>query len=255
MKPMKIEEIILELRQQHRLVPVAALRAASAHRKTMTPVLLGALETVLATPDKPDEAMLQLATYGIYLLAECRDNRAFPLLCRLYGLPRAQRDTLVADMITEDAARHLAATAGESGGPAALNRAFVESTGDAHYRLALFDALISLVAWGEAKREEVAPILTRHFIFSAVQEVNPDDDFIGCAVMSALDFGLVEVRDEIRRLLRTRPSLEEFVDWEEAELQLRQGAESGWEYQRHPRFRRLGKATEECAWWHRSERE
>ncbi|MBS0657422.1 MAG: DUF1186 domain-containing protein [Verrucomicrobia bacterium] len=248
---MTVEEVILELRQAHRRVPEAALRAAVHHRKTAIPVLLTALETVLQSPNAPDSATLQLATYGTYVLAELREPRAFPLLQQLFALPGPVRDSLTSDMITEDAARQLAATS--KGAIEKLDEALTSQSGDSYFRIALFDALIMLVAWGEAKREEVAPVLRRHFCFAAVQQVNPDYNFLGCAVMSALDFGLVEIRDDIRRLLREQPGLEEFVDWDEADLVFRNGAQAGWEFERHPRFRRYGKAHQECAWWHRAE--
>ena len=142
---MTIEEVILELRQTHRRVPEAALRSAASHRKAITPVLIHALETVIAASDAPDSATLQLATYGTYLLAEFREAKAFPLLLRLFALAGPTRDALTSDMITEDAARQLAATS--KARIADLDEALGARSGDSYYRIALFDALIMLVAW------------------------------------------------------------------------------------------------------------
>src|SRR3982751_1722933 len=100
--------------------PATALRAAVAQQAEITPALLELLAAVqtraVAGVDSDDLAWL----YALFLLAQFRERRAYPVLVELASLPSPMVESLFGDVLTEDLAGLLASLA--QGGPSGLHR-------------------------------------------------------------------------------------------------------------------------------------
>jgi hypothetical protein len=68
--------------------PIEAVRAAIEQREAMIPVLLVALQEAADTAtDTGHEPSSMLPIYAMYLLAQFREQAAYPLLVKFYSMP------------------------------------------------------------------------------------------------------------------------------------------------------------------------
>lgn len=106
---MTTEEIIAQLsefKQGH--FPEAALKEAVCQQEVITSLLLQHLETQLEDLVKCAQESKMLDLYSVYLLAQFREARAYPLIVRLVSGPEESAFDILGDAITEDLARILA---------------------------------------------------------------------------------------------------------------------------------------------------
>ena len=83
----------------------AAVEAAVERREEVTPELLRILEDTVnraAQLDAEGDYMAHLYVYAMFLLAQFRETRAYPLVVRFASLPGDLLDSLCGDFITED---------------------------------------------------------------------------------------------------------------------------------------------------------
>lgn len=99
---MDIGHILGELTLNRGYFPREAVEEAIRRRDEITPHLLDAVRdaTQHAQGVKEDETPF-LPLYAMFLLAQFRDRRAYPLVIELCRLPRMTLDILLGDMITE----------------------------------------------------------------------------------------------------------------------------------------------------------
>ena len=91
----------------------AAVEAAVARREEVIPELLRTLQDTVdraAEFGAQDDYMAHL--YAMFLLAQFRETRAYPLVVRLASLPGDLLDSLCSDFITEDLGQVLASVCG-----------------------------------------------------------------------------------------------------------------------------------------------
>jgi hypothetical protein len=195
------DDIIAQLLHVQRRPPVAALRAAEAHRAELTPRLLACLAEVVARPAMLEEdGDLQLPFFAMYLLAAWRETQAHALLLGFLRLPGDQCVDLSGDIVTQDMARMLAQTAG--GEPRGIAAVAGDPAVNEWARVAAIKALSLMTAWGELPRETLVAQY-RALIAAAGPPRERDDpgpvmaEFVCCA----LDLQLVELRDELLALM------------------------------------------------------
>lgn len=102
---MQPEDILAELSTAFDFMPVEALHAAGHHREALTEPLLDALRSVCeaAETDRPiRESQGLLGEMAMYLLAQFREPRAFPLFLRLCHLRVEWREEWLGDIFTQD---------------------------------------------------------------------------------------------------------------------------------------------------------
>src|SRR5258708_32473882 len=108
---MTIDEILSGLQRNEGDFAKEAVVEAVAHREEIIPRLLDVLRDVAANPEPyaadPDRFIL---TYAMYLLAQFREGRAYPLLVRIFSCPGEMPVDLVGDTVTDDLGRELAGT-------------------------------------------------------------------------------------------------------------------------------------------------
>jgi uncharacterized protein YecA (UPF0149 family) len=150
---MDAQEIMKILAHDEYKFPREALEQAIAKRDEIIPHLLGSLERVVSNPEKVIEEEDYSHLYAIYLLAQFREKRAYPLIVNIASLPAKTVDILLADTITEGLSAILASVCD---GDTSLIESLAENRAAEEYvRSAALHSLLVLVACEIRTREEV----------------------------------------------------------------------------------------------------
>lgn len=129
-----------------------AAEAAVARKDEVTPGLLRILEDTLEHPESVDPDSVA-PLYALFLLAQFREVRAYPLAVRFAMLPDEVSDPLLGDFVTAGLGRVLASVCG---GDAGGIQSVIESEQASEWsRGAAVRSLVTLVAAGVRSREEV----------------------------------------------------------------------------------------------------
>ena len=147
-------EILRELEVSSGIFPRKALEEAIAHRERITPGLLGILEKAERDVQElvhREDYMAHI--YAMYLLAQFREKRAYPLIVDFFSIPGEITLDLTGDVVTEDLGRILASV---SWGDTSLMESLAENEKANEYvRNAALGGMLALVACGERSREEI----------------------------------------------------------------------------------------------------
>ena len=153
---MSPEEILADLSTRTGAVPVAALEAAALHQEVLTEPLLDALRRFVERTrhaDAGEDDSDRLADMAMYLLAQFREVRAFPLYEELCRLPEERSEFWLGDMLNQDFPCFLASTCGGDAGR--LQRLAEEPGLYSYARWTALNALVTLVAEGAWKRRDM----------------------------------------------------------------------------------------------------
>ncbi|HUT52494.1 MAG TPA: DUF1186 domain-containing protein [bacterium] len=152
---MELEKIIAELSTGTREIPREALAEAAAHREEIIPALVASLESAVDDPGVVAESVenSSLLCHALYLLAQFREKRAYPLIVKLFSLPEDELDQLTGDILTQDGHRILASVCqGDTG----LIKELLENPEAYEFsRSAGLCSLLVLLKAGQISREEV----------------------------------------------------------------------------------------------------
>ncbi len=150
------------------VLPREALRQAATRWPEVGPVLLALLEAAAAgsTPSKRTDAIL---VFGIYLMAQMRDTRAWGPLCVL-GANGERLEEILTESVVDDLTAILVRV--YDGDPAPLRRLIEAEAADQYVRDAAFDALAWLTATGQLDRDETARTLRELFTTLRPREMN-----------------------------------------------------------------------------------
>jgi hypothetical protein len=99
---MTVPEILKELEPCTGRFPMKAMRAAVEQREAITPQLLKVLETCAADPvafARREDYMLHV--FALFLLAQFREKRAYPLAVKIFSAPGEVPFDLHGDTVTE----------------------------------------------------------------------------------------------------------------------------------------------------------
>jgi hypothetical protein len=152
---MEIAEILQEFKREKGGFARVAVEAAVARREEVTPALLRLLEDTIdrAAELVASDSGSMAHIYAMFLLAQFRETRAYPLVLRLASLPGDLPDSLCGDFITEDLGRVLASVCG--GDPAAIQSLIENEEIDEWVRGSGLRALLALTAAGDKSRDEI----------------------------------------------------------------------------------------------------
>ena len=177
---MTTAEIIEQLSRHEGALPRRAIDEAVRRREEIAPELLNILEQASANLPElagDDEAMAHI--FAMYLLAQFRERRAYPLLVDFVSGDPELVDRAMGDVITEDLGRLLASVCH---GDTSLICGLIEDPDrDEYVRSAALDALVVLVAQGVKTREEVVEYLRSLFDHKLERE----DSFVWIALVEA----------------------------------------------------------------------
>ncbi len=202
-----ILEALTTLEEGH--FPREALEAAIAQREAITPHLLRVLEE---TKQDELERMLvepdyMLPFYALYLLAQFRETRAYPLIVDIFALEGEDVEETFDDFITEDLGRVLASVSG--GEVAGLHRLIEDPEVNEYVRSAAMHALVILVAQDVLPRETVIA----YFQYLFREGLERDYSFAWDALVSvASDLYPEELMEDIEQLFADNMIDEMFID-------------------------------------------
>ena len=146
-------EITQQFEKFHGTFARAAVEAAVARRDEIVPDLLRILEDTVERSAQlaQDDYMAHL--YAMFLLAQFRETRAYPLVVRFASLPGDLLDSLCGDFITMDLGRVLASVCG--GDLRGIQSLIENEKTDEWARAAALSSLVTLVAAGQKGRDEI----------------------------------------------------------------------------------------------------
>lgn len=135
-------------------LPRDAIEAAIAKRKQITPHLLAILEDATYRIDEIiEDDNYQGHLYAMYLLAQFREEKAFPFILELFSYPGEIPHAIAGDVLTEDLSRILASVCGKNIEP--LKLLIENSSINEYVRAACQACMVTLVGCGLIHRKEV----------------------------------------------------------------------------------------------------
>jgi len=151
-RELSVEEMMEIFSYDDQVFPRHALRQAVEKRDEITPHLLIALERAADDPEDILEAGDDSYIYAMFLLAQFREKRAYPLVIKLASHPPELVDALLGNIPTEDLANILASV---STGDAGLIAELAENREAEEFaRAAAIRSWLALVVSGDRSREE-----------------------------------------------------------------------------------------------------
>jgi len=241
---MEISDILQNLERSASEIPRTALQEAVAHREEITPHLLRILDDVIADPRAAAADQDYMAhVYAMYLLAQFRETRAYPLLVRLYSIPGETVFDISGDVVTQDLGNILASVCGgDIDGMAAL----VENNEANQYvRSAALHGLVTLVASDQRTRVEVMDYFAS--LFRRLDRTPSDvwDSLAWCCS----DLCPVELQDDLRRAYEDSLVDAQVIGWADIEASLEVGKNAAVEKLKRLSYHLIDDAAKAVSWW------
>jgi uncharacterized protein DUF1186/SEC-C motif-containing protein len=246
---MTVEEILKALSHKDNKFPREALEQATAQKDEITPHLLKILERVADYPEgalgEEDAAYL----YALYLLAQFRETRAYPVVVRIASLPPETVDELLGDTITEGMPKILASVCG---GDTSLITRLAENPGAEKFtRGSAVSALVALVLSGDKPRDEVMSYYSR--LFDAMLKEEPSEErevVLTTIALCATELCPEELYDRIKEAFENEVIPEFMTDLEEVDEKMAEGKEAVMPRLREDRhYWLVESAIKEMEWW------
>jgi hypothetical protein len=220
-------------------IPIEAIRAATADRAAVTPVLLEAIERCKPNGETEENGLF----IAFHLFGQWREKSAYRPLARFLRRPEAHG--ILGDAVSETSHRVMASVF--DGDPGPIYDIINDPEADEFVRREAFDALITLVLHGELDRGEVA-----RFLQSSFTDLQPQGP---CAVwngwqgaVSAL--GLTELTPLVREAFERDFVDQSYLDFGEFESDLERAcAGDPLETQQPWHHELFGDTIEELADW------
>ena len=150
---MDVQDILKPLEVNEGTFPREAVVQAIEQREAMTPELLRILEYARDNVEHLSETGYMSHIYAMYLLAQFREPKAYPLIVQFFSVPGDITLDVTGDVVTEDLGRILASVCD---GDISLITSLVENEETNEYvRNAALTSLVILVACGEQDRDDV----------------------------------------------------------------------------------------------------
>lgn len=246
--PMELDAILAALEENStQKFPHEAVKQAIAHKEKITPLLLRTLEdTKTNLKEIAQKPSYFLHLYALFLLAQFKETRAYPLIVDLFSVPGEIVEDIAGDIITESLGQIIASV--YDGDLAPIKRLIEDPDVYESVRVAGFSALETLVAQNVLPRESVLDYFKHLF---STQQKEGEYYFLSMLVISCIDLcpdeELLTIirsafeKDLIDEMLVVIEEVEEALemDPEEALAKLRE--------QRHYRF--VEDAIAEMEWW------
>lgn len=243
---MEIDEILARIEWFTGEFEHEAVEAAAARRDEIVPELLRIVEdTVQRAGELETEEGYMAHLYAMFLLAQFREVRAYPLVLRFALLPERLHDSLCGDFIVDGFDRVLASVCG---GDLSGIQSLIENENASEWpRVAALSSLRILVATGQKSRDDIMGYLARLF----GKLVRKPSHVWGELVCCTADLCPAEVIEDIERA-----SADDLIDPFLVGLnEVRDDAAAGVEHAllslaetRHAHL--VEDIVEEMSWWH-----
>jgi hypothetical protein len=246
---MTVEEILIALSHKDNRFPREALEQATVRKDEITPHLLKILERVADDPDGALDQEDSAYLYALYLLAQFRETRAYPLVVRIASLPPETVDELLGDTITEGLPKILASVCG--GDTSLITRLAENAEAEKFTRGSALSALLALVVSGDRTRDEVMSYYSR--LFDAILKEEPSEEretVLTTLAHCATELCPEELYDRIKAAFESELIAEFMIDLEEVDEKMAEGKEAVLPRLREDRHCRLVEsAIKEMEWW------
>jgi hypothetical protein len=246
---MTVEEILKALSHKDNIFPREALEQATALKDEITPHLLKILERVADDPDGALDQEDSAYLYALYLLAQFRETRAYPLVVRIASLPPETVDGLLGDTITEGLPKILASVCG--GDTSLITRLAENSEAEKFTRGSALSALIALVLSGDKSRDEVMSYYS--LLFDATLKEEPSEERV--VVLTTIAHCATELCPEelyarIKEAFENEAIDDFMTDLEEVDEKMAEGKEAVMPRLREDRhYGLVESAVKEMEWW------
>jgi len=243
---MEITEILRQFERATGKFAQAAVEAAVARQKEITPELLRILEETVDRAvqlDADGDYMAHL--YAMFLLAQFRETRAYPLVVRFASLPGDLLDSLCGDFITQDLGQVLASVCG--GELEGIQSLIENADADEWARGAALSSLVTLVAAGQKSRDELVSYFASLFRGRLVRKWSHVWDVL---VSYSSDLYPAELLDDIERAYEDGLVDSRFIGFDDVKRDLAMGKDQVLARLADDPHRRLVEDTvKEMGWW------
>ncbi len=243
---MDTETLFTELEFNTGEFPEDILTEAVYQRGTIIPLLLEELRRAAADPEillNKGESYIR-HIYAMYLLAQFREDAAYPLLVDFVATPGEIVMELTGDVVTEDLGRMLASLCHGDLGP--IKRLIEGPEVNAWARSAALESLVDLYAEGQLERKTIIDYLKELFLF----RVERKPSFIwDTMVNTACDLYPEELMEEIQRAYAEGLVNPGDVSFDEVKRILKKEKERQLEDTRQYSKGLIGNVIDEISWW------
>jgi hypothetical protein len=246
MTTMETAEILQQLERTTGRFPRAAVEAAIARREEIVPELLRILDdSIEHVAEHMNDGDYAAHFYAMFLLAQFREVRAYPLVLRLASLPGSDLDALCGDFITEDLGRVLASVCG--GELDGIQSLIENEETDEWVRSAALRSLVTLVAAGQKSREEILGYFAELFRGKLARQWSHAWDSL---VDSSTDIYPAELIDDIKQAYEDDLVDPTYICFDDVERELARGKDQVLaRLAEDPHFRLVEDTVTEMEWW------
>src|SRR5262249_49407406 len=244
-QPMDVQEILQQFATNTGTFPREAVAQAIAQREAITPELLRILAEAQHNIEHLIESDSMAHIFAMYLLAQFREPRAYPLIVEFFSIPGDIALDTTGDVATEDLGRILASV---SCGDIRLMTTLVENEHANEYvRVAALRGLVTLVACGEQSRDDIIAYLQRLFQGGLAREVS----FVWYGVVSASnDLYPEELYTDIKHAYDEELIEPGFIGLDDIDETLQRGKERVLDALHHnQRYSLITDTITEMEWW------
>ena len=226
--------------------PHAAVAAAIAQQEAITPELLRILtwsKDHLADINHTPTYMAHL--YALFLLAQFREPRAYPLIVDFFSVPGDLPSDTTGDLITEDLPRILASVA--RGDVSLIQQMIMDERIDSFTRGAALSSLLVLVNAGECTRADVMAYFQSLFQNSRIMN---DLEVCSTLISCAVDLYPAEVAAEIQNAFQAELVDDLLISAEEVQDVLARGRDAVLaELRENHAYTLITDTIQEMSWW------
>jgi hypothetical protein len=150
---MDVQDILKQLEVNEGTFPREAVIQAMEQHEAITPELLRILEDAHHNVEHLSETGYMAHLYAMYLLAQFREPRAYPLIVQFFSTPGEITLDVTGDVVTEDLGRILASVFDDNIEP--ITSLIENEHANEFVRYAAVASLVALVACGKQNRDDV----------------------------------------------------------------------------------------------------
>lgn len=245
---MEVIKVLRLLERNTGVFPRKAVEAAMEMRDKMTPELLRILEDTVERADeivREDQGGAYLAhLYAMFLLAQFRETRAYPLAVRFARLEVRLLDALAGDFVTEGLCRVLASVC--DGDTRPIEELIEDGEVGEYARSAALNSLLVLVAEDAKSRDEVMAYFKYLFEGGLQRSYSHAwDSLVACATRLHPE----EVSEHITAAFEEGLVDGWFISPRHVERALKKDKESVLEDLRKGRHNYIENVVDEMGWW------
>ncbi len=241
----EIDTIRKELTFNTGKFPEGAVHSAIEQRDTMIPVLLAALQEAADAPAViGEQPNYMLHIYAMYLLAQFREQAAYPLMVKFFSTPGEVSLDTTGDVVTEDLHRILASVCHNELAP--IKRMIEDAAVNEFVRSACLRSLVVLVVEEGMSREHAVGYFRGLF----QGKLKREPDFIwGALISTSCDLYPEELLQEIQQAYDERLVDLSYIRMEDVWHTLAQGKEEVLREFKQHRGGLIEDTIAEMQWW------